>query len=519
MSSAVLDDTLDDGLCDRLKHLRERLQQSRELLDETHWDLFDRLLHLLDSSDEGAAVVARDILERLVCGEALSPKEQLLKGCEALTWVVGQNAICFVLGLVARSLKVVGNKRNAREVLEAMRRSVSIAGGNAIEEEEEEEEGKSRVKDDEPDQDNGVDGGSEERVCEESVAVLYAAHAAGADEIEVLDVLFQVWEWLRIQSQETEGKAADLVERLSDRGDLLSDLEGRGVMAIEAAVRLGRGRQLLPLVWTPEFALKNASECVRGSLKAYGEGHQDKSKRKQLSFRASRAVALGKRLAERCGEERVVMSLESQRWMNALLKEVARHSGTHGSKDVRTATWQMCERLLDACDLNLRAYCLVELLNGPLSSIAALACTRIKTDLLKSGKWRQWWPICVNQLFPVVYKPPKDAGELAGRHDVYSAALNVLLFLTIRSSQLAKDEADMIVDLRGRFIPPLEKVAREVIMQASQPVDLEAQNEQLAKMPGAPKWTEETLKTSMQRSLVAAQLLMSVIARIEDFAK
>jgi hypothetical protein len=162
--------------------------------------------------------------------------------------------------------------------------------------------------------------------------------------------------------------------------------------------------------------------------------------------------------------------------------------------------------------------------------VCSLVCTRVKNELLIKENEETWWKYCAQEIFPAIYIPPKDGSDLSSRRDAIVAALNLLLFLTLKEKHWEEDRAVVIRNLRVDYLNPLEKLLVARMKQARLPVNVDDHNKMMAKMgdevagleeegDGGEKreWTQESLEESTKKTLLADELVFSIVTRIREF--
>ncbi len=468
---------------DEVRRVRQRL--AGPVPDEGHdlFGLFDELLPLLDSPDVVMATEARQALEQEVC-KGMTNKEQLLKCCAALSWYgQGVKGLEFLLVRLAQcvgQLEAARVRGEASDLVQAMSRAVEAVA------------------------ESGRIAGHVVLLCR-----LLWAHG---EKRAITDLLLDFAE-----SQHGSISGADMQLVASVVGAELESGDGRVVHVALAAVRQGAGvGKLRTCVLSPNYALSLATGCITTALKQYCEKEDDA----KLTLRGGAAVALLRHLLVRCG---ALNEQHLAEWLASTVQAVIEYCVRCPVQEERLAAWSLVETAHGKLTVSARMQSLADLLEKcPFDTVAALLIARIKNEL--AADTASWCSCCRERLFPHIFRVPKDASELSSRQDAVMAALNLLLFLTIRERQMQEADKAVVRELRKSYLGPLEQLLSARLTQARMPVSVEQQNKLMEQMEvqgvGAKQeWTEETLKTAQQKTLVADELTMSVIRRIESFVE
>jgi len=160
-------------------------------------------------------------------------------------------------------------------------------------------------------------------------------------------------------------------------------------------------------------------------------------------------------------------------------------------------------------------------------------------------KWAEYWvaealfradPDAPPPVFSIVIPPPNVTGSLHIGHMLDHTEIDIqtrwhrmrgynTLYLPGTDHAGISTQRVVVRQLRGAFLPPLESLLLARIAQAHLPTSVEQQNRLLDKMevegaaPATSAWTEQSLKEAQDKTLVADELTVSVIRRIESFVE
>ena len=440
--------------------------------------LFDRLLHLLDHEDSEVAEKAQTLLETVICDKGLSKKEQLLKASEALTWYCeGPRGVTFLLITLTRSLDTDMSEARARaetaNVVHGVTKAIAAAKF-----------------------DTSLLASAMAPLCD----VLLRFDASSS----VLPMVLGYIENARLVNVEEFARIVAKWMRALELSD------GRSVYLLNAVTStLGLGQHLLRCcVLSRVETLVRASQYSKVALTEFVADSESEA----LLFRATQAMLLLRRLIDPLALN--CLTSEHQ-WLVPLLQTVIDFCVRCPDQIERASAWAVVERTLSAMTEEMRASSLAQLLASPFGTVASLLCTRVKNELLANQEF--WWPKCVENLFPLIFVVPSDDSELNARRDSILAAVNLLLFLTIRQKNMSPVEGQVISGYRRGFLAPLEKLLQARISQARLPKNVESHNEMLQKMEPGKEWTQESLDAATRKMLVADELLYSAVERIRVF--
>jgi hypothetical protein len=470
---------------ERLDALRRRLTEAPDECDL--FETFDELLHLLDSPDASAA---RNVLEEVVCVRLLA-KEQVLKCTAALSWYAeGTAGVGFLLERLAHCLGQLELRRaraEAEDVLRAANRALRELEGA------------------------GVLAPQVLALCRQLVPVVEEPGAVTSVVLEFVDT-----HWESVAEAERQQLAAFVGSFNGPK--LVASGDGRLVWLLVEAVRHGAGMVLLRCcVLSALHCLTLASPCIVSALKEFAQNDGNA----RLQSRAKAGVELMSLLVRRCdGMTEQQLATTVAPVLEALIDYCVRCP----VQEDRSAAWAVAEAALGRLATGARVQALAQLLEScPFGTVVALLIARVKNEL--AADWSGWWPACESRLFTFIFCVPRDSADLTSKHDAVMAALNLLLFVTIKERHLPEAHRAAVRQLRSSFLPPLEQLLVARIAQAHLPATAEQHNamqssvEVAGTAPVAPEWTEQSLKEARDKTLVADELTMSVIRRIESFVE
>jgi hypothetical protein len=442
---------------------------------------FDQLLGLLDYDAIDLAFAARQVLVDVVCA-GLSPKEQLLKCSEALVWYSqGSGGVGFLVDMAVFALSHSNVSRSRAEASNML-----LSAGKAV----------------------FALGDSSGEVMQELDALVRFVV-----ELDIDLGTDAVLSLIELRPGEAV-RWTELLARANRRLLQIGAHDGRVVFLLEAAVRCNVGSSLLrPCVLTPAHSLFLASPVIRATITELCNSAEDVA----VLGRARVAMSLAEMLLERC-KSSVFSQFELadyHRWVKDFVQALIDFSVRSPVQGERLKGWKLIETCFERMSVVSRAEAFAFLIEQcPFATVVCLVIGKVKDELRSNGG--VWWPLCEPRLFNAIFRIPKDASEMSSKHDVIVAGLNLVLFLTIRAKRDAVITHEMLLRVRQEYVQPLEKMVAHRVMQGNMPVDLEQQNK-LMKTVSDHQWTEESLKAEQQKTLVADELCMSIIRRIESY--
>jgi hypothetical protein len=456
-----------------------RLRREGEKADL--FSAFDRLLHLLDDDNPDLAFAARQVLVDAVC-QSLSPKERVLKCGEALTWYSrGVGGISFLAGEALDALSSLSEDRARGEVCELLQ-SVAVAAF-ALKE-----------------------GWVE--VASELDAL--ARLALQLDAERGTEVVLQLMD----EHASLIARWTSLLESANPRLLRRGAFDGRVVHLLLVVIEKGIAAHSLlrPHVFSPLHNLLLAAPVIGAAMSEFCGQPEDP----KLLQRARVAFMLGKALVERCKGMAVFELVHWHQWLKSLVLSLVDFSVRCPDQAERLLGWNLIELCLEHMSVETRGEAYGHLLeNCPFATVVALVVGKLKGELVRDTS--VWWPLCSSRLLWLAFRVPKNSSELSSRHDAIVAALNLLLFLAIRSGkQETRPEFSVVARARHEYLEPLERLLSARIAQAALPMDLDHQNK-LMKTVSEHQWTEDSLREAQQKTLVTDELCMSIIRRIESF--
>lgn len=456
-----------DVAVELIDKMKEKMLQDKEQQVE-YWAVYDRLLHLLDHADERVRQKTSSLLLEVVCSLGLSSKERLLKACEALTWLPHENwhGTLFLLQEIGSCMSS-SSQRAAQEAVAAVKsKGLSLL----------EKQPKDRL----------------DQVVGNIVAI---AEHCGERELGA-SLLLDFAEHCRIDFASSAMKNVVVsLEKTLPRMWPFRSSHGQVVVAL-CGVLFHRlvGQSLFPLcVLSHVHALSLGCACATSAWKDFCADAENPA----LLYRAQAATQLVDMLLSRFSEP--MLAEHWAQWLGDCVRGIIDFCVRCPNSEARSEAWKVAEKVLDKLDVPGRGLALTQLSSScPFGTVLALLCTRTKNEIVKLQKtdhWTYWWKLCVEELFPSLFRVPKDNSELVALHDTVMAGLNLMLFLVIRRKSMTSEEGKAVLGFFDSFKKPVEELLRTHLIQAKA-------------QPQGPEHAHE---------ITATELLLSVCARIDEF--